>query len=52
MLLIQEDLDRKDRWLLRNLMDWESDEGTILEIWEEGHRKELTKMLKEQAGKA
>ena len=52
LLLIQEDLDRKDRWLLRNLMDWESDEGTILEIWEEGHRKELTKMLKEEAGKA
>ena len=52
LLLVQEDLDRKDKWLLRNLMDWESDEGTILKIWEEGHRKELTNMLKEEAEKA
>ena len=52
LLLIQEDLDRKDRWLLGYLMDWERDEGTMFEIWEEGHRKQLTKMLKEEAGKA
>ena len=52
LLLIQEDLDRKDRWLLKYLMDWERDEGTMFEGWKEGHRKKLTKMLKEEAGKA
>ena len=51
LLLIQEDLDSKDRWLLRYLMDWEKDEEYIFETWKEGHRKELTKMLKEQAEK-
>ena len=52
LLLIQEDLDRKDRWLLGYLMDWERDEGSMFEIWEEGHRKQLTKILKEQAARA
>ena len=52
LLLIQEDLDRKDRWLLGYLMDWERDEGTMFEIWEEGHRKKLTKMLREEAARA
>ena len=53
-LLIQEDLDR---WLLVYLMcredtDWDGEDWNISPGWASGHRKELTKMLKEEAGKA
>ncbi len=52
-LMIQEDLDQ---WLLIYLMDrkgedWEGEDWDIPPGWQIGHRKELTKMLKEQAAK-
>ena len=53
--MIQEALDR---WLLIYLMykeggeDWEGEEWNISPGWPMSHRKELTKMLKEEAAKA
>ena len=49
LLLIRQDLDWKDRWLLQELMDHERDEGTLFEIWEKDYRKELAKQLRKQA---